>query len=237
MECKSLQELNLEFQTEAQQVIAAKQRRQPQQPEKFKVTLSKIFEEPKLKKSSKLTKRRKSVLGVISDILFYLVLLAIIVTILTCGQKNDGSSRTFMGYSYFTVLTTSMQSELPKGSFILVKYAEPYELEIGDNITFMRDASTSITHKIIGIYENYDNSGMRGFQTKGVNNPNPDKDIVFGENIIGKVIFTLPNAGTTISYLAENIYIVYIILGLLVIFSILIRGILTKPAKRNYRSV
>jgi len=239
MDCKSLQELNLEFQKEIQKVTAAKQAIQsqwqlPHRPVEIKENLSKIFEKPKpkVKKLQKYRKRRKSVFDVISDILFYLALLAIIITILTSGQKNDGSPRTFMGYSYFTVLTASMQSELPKGSLIFVKHTESYDLEIGDNITFMRDASTSVTHKIIDIYENHENTGVRGFQTKGTNNTNPDKDIVFGENIIGKVVFMLPNVGAAISYLSENIYVVYIIFGLFVILSILIRWILVKPVKR-----
>ena len=69
------------------------------------------------------------------------------------------------------------------------------------------------------------------FQTIGVNNPNPDKDIIFIENIIGKVIFMLPNAGAAVLFLSENISAVYIVIGLFVIFSILIRVILTKLAK------
>lgn len=225
MNIPSLQELNLEFQLETRQ--------EPSQPAETKADLMEIFEEAEVIKPSKLKKRHKSAIEIISDILFFSAILGIILAIFTFGLKNDGSPRPLMGYSSFTVLTASMQEELPKGSFILVKHTEPDELEIGDNITFTRDASTTVSHKIIGIYENYENSGTRGFQTKGVNNSNPDKDIVFGDSVIGKVVFVLPNAGFVLSYLSENIYVIYIIFGLLVILSILIRGILIKSAENN----
>jgi signal peptidase I len=114
----------------------------------------------------KSNKKRRGIFSVISDILFYIAIFTVVVVILISGEQG-GKPRMYMGYSYFTVLTGSMQQELPKGSLILVKQTDPKELNVGDNITFIKDAATSVTHKIIDIYDNYDNSGMRGFKTKG----------------------------------------------------------------------
>jgi len=136
-----------------------------------------------------------------------------------------------MGYSYFTVLTSSMKDEIPKGSFILVRQTDPRKLGVGDNITFMKDAKTSVTHKIINVYENHENSGGRGFQTKGVNNFEPDKDIVYAKNVVGKVALVLPAAGTAILALRENIYIVFIIFGLCTLLSFLLRILFAKPRR------
>jgi len=185
----------------------------------------------KLKKGQK---KQRSIFALISDMLFYLAIFTVLVAILTSAPVNgSGSAKMVMGYSYFTVLTRSMQDEIPKGSFILVKQTDPQDLNIGDNITFMKDANTSVTHKIADIYENYEDSGVRGFQTKGVNNPYPDKDIVYESNIIGKVILVLPSVGAAISYIRANIYIVFIIFGLCILLSFLLRGLFGKSSKSS----
>lgn len=235
MECKSLNEFNREFQLEARTVKKAPLKpvnaltndelddylniiftEDAEDEEEEQTEYQEELQQPKKKR------KRKSVFAYISDLLFSAAIILILLTILT-SAPTDGAPKMFMGYSYFTVLTPSMQNEIPKGSLILVKQTDPNALKIGDNVTYMRDATTSVTHKIIDIYDNYENSGSRGFQTKGVNNINPDKDIVFAKNIVGKVIFVLPKAGIAISYLSENIYIVFIIFGLFVAISFLIR--------------
>ena len=171
--------------------------------------------------------KKADLFAVISDILFYLAILGVLLSALVTGRSNE-APKMILGYSYFTVLSSSMQAEIPKGSFILVHRTDTQKLVIGDNITFKRDKSTSVTHKITDIFDNYQNSGVRGFQTKGVNNANPDKDIVHEANIIGKVIFVLPVAGAVISYLGANVYIVFVIFGLCILLSFCIRGLLKK---------
>ena len=196
--------------------------------------LRSIFEnEPEFKTKSKRSKKKHNIFSFISDILFYLAILTVMVAILTSGSK-DGSPRTFLGkYAYFTVVSPSMQDELPVGSFILVKKTDPHDLKIDDNITFMKDAHTTVTHKIIGIYENYNDSGARGFQTKGTNNINPDAEIVYEANVVGKVIFNVPKAGAVISALKANIYIIFLIFGIFVIASFLLRMLFRQIDKQN----
>ena len=57
--------------------------------------------------------------------------------------------KSIAGISIFTVLTSSMENEIPKGSLVVAKYMEPSELKIGDDITFMISETTKITHRII----------------------------------------------------------------------------------------
>lgn len=170
--------------------------------------------------------------ALLSDILFYLAVVLVLVTVLTPDQHN-GAPKTIFGYSYFSVVSRSMQDEIPKGSFILVKNVDPQNLTVGDTITYMRDRNTSVTHKIVDIRENYNKSGALGFQTKGVNNANPDSDIVYEANVVGKVIFVLPGLGTAMTYLGTNIYIVCIIFGLCVVISFCLRGFFQKPRGRR----
>ena len=121
-----------------------------------------------------------------------------------------------------------MQPEIPKGSLILVHHTDPLALENGDNITFMRNWRTAITHKIVDIHENYQGSGSRGFQTQGTNNTNPDREVVLEENVVGKVKLVIPHVGTVLSRLGDNIYIIYIILGASIALSLTVNYIKKK---------
>ena len=177
-------------------------------------------------------RKNSGIFAFISNLIFYLAIILIMLTVLTSGT-DAGVPKTIFGYSYFTVVSHSMQDEIPKGSFILVKSIDSQELAIGDVITYMRDRNTSITHKIVDIYENYNNSGTRGFQTKGVNNANPDVDVVHGSTIVGKVLFVLPAVGELMAYLAANVYIVFIIFGLCVIISFCLRGLFVKSKNKK----
>ena len=171
--------------------------------------------------------KRRAAPAVFSDILFYFAIMAVLLAAFSSGT-NSGMPRMVMGYSYFVVLTSSMQSEIPKGSFVVVKQTDPKKLNIGDNITYMLNQGTSVTHKIADIYENYENSGARGFLTKGVNNANADKGVVYEANIVGKVVFALPVAGAVMSYMGANIHLVVIMFGLCVILSFTLRGLFGK---------
>ena len=167
----------------------------------------------------------------ISDMLFSLAIIMILFVVLVPGS-DDGIPKSMFNYSYYTVETPSMQDEIPQGSFILVKSIDPQKLRIGDNITFLAEHNTAVTHKIVAIYENYDNSGAIGVQTQGVNNANPDREIVHEASIVGKVVFVVPVFGTVLSYLSDNVFLVFTIFGLCVLLSFLLRGKFTKPAKR-----
>jgi signal peptidase len=159
-----------------------------------------------------------------SGILFSFAIVMILFVVLMSGSAS-GKHNTIFRYAYFTVATSSMQDEIPQGSFILVKQVDPMELEVGENITYMVDQSTSVTHKVVNIYEDYNSSGARGFQTKGVNNTNPDHDIVYEANVVGKVILVLPVVGAVLSNLSKNIFLALIIFGLCMLLSFFLRSV------------
>ena len=152
-----------------------------------------------------------------------LIIIIFIVFIVSTKTENTGGPRLILGYSYLTVLTSSMQSEIPKGSLILVKQVGADEISVGDVITYMRDESTSITHKVIDIYEDYQETGKRGFQTKGVNNSAPDETIVCQDNVVGVVIAHIPNLGVYLSYVKDNIVILIVIFVLFILLLFALR--------------
>jgi len=127
-----------------------------------------------------------------------------VIVVFMCVRSTN-AVRVVFGYSFLTVLTPSMSSAIPQGSLILIKEVNPTTLTIGDDITYIRSSGDSVTHRIINIYENYKNSGKRGFETKGIENTIADNQIVPAEYVVGKVIYSNLSLGKILLYIRENI--------------------------------
>ena len=91
---------------------------------------------------------------------------------------------------YEPVYTGSMEPAIPVGGIVVIKPVDPETLKIGDIICFQlsESATTTVTHRIINITS-------EGFVTKGDANEDPDQWIVKKENVVGKVIATIPLIG------------------------------------------
>jgi len=162
----------------------------------------------------------------LSDIIFYAVIAFILVaTLLYSGRTNNGFQ--LFGYSGFTVLTRSMQSEIPQGALVITKEVDPETIKVGDDITFIRSDNATITHRVVAILNNYEDSGYTVFQTQGIENPDPDPDYVYAGNIIGIVKYSMPELGFFLSYVAENIGFVFIILGGILVAAIALGKVFT----------
>jgi len=176
--------------------------------------------------------RRKSR---ITGAVFYTVLVVIVIAVIFLTNAG-GAPRHVFGISVFDVLTGSMQSEIPQGSLVIDRYVDPDTLKAGDDITYLFSVNETITHRIAAIYENYDNTGQRGFQTKGVDNDAPDKSIVPAVNVVGKVIFHIPVLGRVLQWINGNIRILLIsaavIGGLVILLYNLLRWIF-KPERHE----
>lgn len=165
---------------------------------------------------------------ILSNIAFYGALVTLLIVVFVYTQS--GASRSIFGYSYYNILTTSMQSTIPQGSFILVKETPGEELQVGDDITFFKNADTIVTHRIIGIQANYEDSGQYGFRTQGTDNPSPDKEITYEGNVIGKVVFHIPVLGFVLEYLANHIWLIVIAFALILALTYFLKILFTPDA-------
>ena len=97
---------------------------------------------------------------------------------------------TFLGGDsrYEPVLSGSMEPAIPVGGIVVIKPVDPETLKTGDIICFQLSEDTSVTHRIINITD-------EGLVTKGDANEDPDQWTVKKENVIGKVILTIPFIG------------------------------------------
>lgn len=171
--------------------------------------------------------------GLVSNVIFYGALVLLLFVVFTYTQS--GTNRSVFGYSYYNILTSSMQSTIPRGSFILVKETPGEELQVGDDITFFKNENTIVTHRIIGIQANYEDSGQYGFSTQGTDNPAPDKEITYEGNIIGKVVWHIPVLGFVLEYLANNIQLVIMAVALILALSYFLKIVFTpeKPKEEK----
>ena len=155
----------------------------------------------------KTSKEKRAKASVISDILFYGTLILMVVFAVLFSRGAFGN-QTFGGYSFYEVLTTSMESVYPRGSLIVIKETDPSELIVGDDIAFTVASNDLVTHRIIEIKEDYEGMGQRAFTTKGVDNALADSEDVLAKNVVGKVIRGFSGVGTIFSWLGENLWLV-----------------------------
>lgn len=148
--------------------------------------------------------KEKKVLKVLKELLFYGGLVLLVLNAF-CIKRGSGNQPLMIGgYSAMTVLTGSMQDVYPQDSLIITKTVDTAELEIGDDITFMTGETSSVTHRIIDIIDDYYEAGERGFRTKGIMNENADQEIVAARNVVGRVVFCSPILGKTVTFITNN---------------------------------
>lgn len=114
-----------------------------------------------------------------------LAAVAVLLALLLVGVR-------LIGFQIFTVQTPSMEPKYSVGSVIYVKNVAPDDLQIGDVITFRTQGGNVVTHRIVEVFGS--GSG-RSFRTQGDANNVADGGSVSAENVIGKVVFSIPGLG------------------------------------------
>lgn len=124
------------------------------------------------------------------NILSILIIVCAVATLMVVVLTPKGQVPNLFGYSFFRVMTGSMEPEIPVNSMIVVEKVDSRELEIGDVISFFsRDPSLYgevNTHRILEIEEQ---DGELVFLTKGDANNVSDQYLTLEEDIIGKVVW------------------------------------------------
>lgn len=116
--------------------------------------------------------------------------------------------------SLYTIISPSMEPNINVYDVIVdVRVTDPKTIKKGDVITFISSSSISsgftVTHRVIDIVE--DENGIR-FKTKGDNNITPDSSMVAADNILGKVLFKIPQLGRVQELLSNRMGWIMIVL-------------------------
>lgn len=99
------------------------------------------------------------------------------------------------GWSEVVVLSGSMEPAMPVGGLAFVEPVPVASVEPGDVITFRHphDPERLVSHRVVAVTGHL---GEATIWTKGDANAAPDQWVVRGDDVVGKVRFTLPYLGS-----------------------------------------
>ena len=109
-------------------------------------------------------------------------------------------------FSIYTIISPSMTPKINVYDTIVnVRVDNTNDIHVGDVITFISTSAltpgTTITHRVIAITEE---AGEKCYQTKGDFNNMADQACAKYKNVIGKVIFKIPQLGRVQFFLASK---------------------------------
>ena len=166
------------------------------------------------------TARKKTVAGIITDIILYCVLAVLIVIVLSMGYSTlieKSPVPKVFGTAYLTVMSDSMSPIINKGDIVVVRPSDDYK--VGDVITFVSDGETAtVTHRIIRI------EGDK-YYTQGDDVEVPDKDPVTRQQIVGKVVDVWDDVGIFIQWLRtpEGFVLAFVAVALVVLLFVALK--------------
>ena len=135
-------------------------------------------------------KTSKKSVGIEKAISVFLVLMVLLCGTITTQVVTKGYA-SFGGYSFFRVITGSMEPTIPTGALLICQDMDVYDVVVGDIICFhskdryMKDSV--ITHRVYNV--RYDSEGNVNLITKGDANLTVDGYISSEDNFIGKVVW------------------------------------------------
>ncbi len=157
-----------------------------------------------------ISKSKGSTKEKISTFIYYFSIIACMILLLNTLSARSEAAYKLIGFRNYTVLSGSMEPEFYPGDLVVSLHKNRANIKEGDIITF-RDGDEIVTHRII-------DKTKDGYITKGDNNNAADSFAVSNDNIIGKVLFDIPNAGYIIQFLAKPMVIaIELMLGAIII--------------------
>ena len=128
-------------------------------------------------------------------------------------EKNPTTK--FPKFGLYTIISYSMHPTIKVYDVVVtMTEADPKDIKVGDVITFISSSNVSkgltVTHRVIDIVE--DEYGNVSYFTKGDYNDKADQATVPYNDILGKVLFKLPQLGRVQFLLANKFGWVFVIL-------------------------
>lgn len=149
------------------------------------------------------------------------------------GAKINGRVPSVFGYSVINIISSSMEDDIPKDSYILIKKVDPEEVKIRDVICFYsRDPQIHgipNTHRVIE--EPIVTEDGIEFVTMGDANPGPDPTNARGEDLIGVYVKTLDGITAFSNSLDGNTLIIILIILQMGICGMVVYTVITSKGK------
>jgi signal peptidase len=129
-------------------------------------------------------------------IIILMIIAAFFIFYILCGKiaEKKGENPPF---NLYTIISPSMTPNIKVYDVVFVRKTDTENLKENDVITFYSTNSyfgnTPITHRIVEVLEVPDRGKM--YRVKGDANETADEEKVYPSNIIGKVMFKIPQLG------------------------------------------
>ncbi len=147
--------------------------------------------------------KAKLIKGILSGFWWTIICLLAVCIVYILGAKIKGKVPQMFGYSVLHIVSGSMETEIPEGSYILIKRCDPNTIQQEDIICFYSDDPQIYgmpnTHRVLKRVE--DEEGLR-FITKGDANPTEDKVAARADRVIGKYVKKLDGITSLSNFLA-----------------------------------
>ncbi len=139
------------------------------------------------------------IVNAIGNLIYAIVIATVVLFALGNAFSVDKSP---WGFRLFVVTSGSMEPEIKTGSVVAVVPVKNYQEK--DIITFLasgnslqKDSKSIVTHRIVAVKND---EGKVSYQTKGDANKSADSQIVFSDQVLGKVVYSLPYLGYPINF-------------------------------------
>lgn len=139
-----------------------------------------------------------------NSIFTVIVIIAVLIAVFLAGVR-------ILGYKVYNVISPSMAPKYNVGDLIYVKETSPYDVKVGDPITFIMNENLVVaTHRVVRI-----DAENQHFYTKGDANEIEDAEPVHFKNLIGVPRFKIPLLGYVSDFVQHSPGI-YITIGVAV---------------------
>lgn len=150
--------------------------------------------------------RLKKLLNILSTLIIILLTILLLAVLVP---------KLYFDVEMKAVMTSSMEPELPVGSLLIISPTDYDNIQIGDDITFIRDKNlTLVTHRVIS-----KDDEQQTITTQGIANNVADAPTTY-DNVVGKVVWHIPYLGYLVIWLGTpqgKIIAVVLIISLLAI--------------------
>lgn len=154
----------------------------------------------------------RGVLGWVGQLLTWLVIVSIVAILVVAVLIPR-----IAGATPYTILTGSMEPDLPPGTLVVVKPVDEDEIKVGTVITYQRESGKSavVTHRVTAT--GFNARGEVQLQTQGDANDTPDEEWVRPVQVKGEEWYSVKYLGHVNNMLngRERQMAVYVVAALL----------------------
>ncbi|HEY5477441.1 MAG TPA: signal peptidase I [Tepidiformaceae bacterium] len=148
-------------------------------------------------------RHRLGIIGSLIGIFFFVTVAATLLFVVLAPRT--------LGWQFVVVSGNSMEPTIHLGAIAVMKKVDPQKLKVGDIIMFTDPSQSdrAVTHRLVGVNDN-----GASFTTRGDANQALDAGTVPAQDVRGKFLFSIPEAGRVVRWMGSSQgYLMIILVG------------------------